>query len=106
MVALFGLPALLLLVEPRRWRTRHALLLIAPFLLMIAVIAYGTVGENWPLTHARRLYPEVPVLALFVALSWRRLLRPSRSAVVLAVVFTLVLTAAWIDLAGRFLLPG
>jgi 4-amino-4-deoxy-L-arabinose transferase-like glycosyltransferase len=99
----FGLPLLLLAAEPRWLRSRQAIFLVAPFVLGLAVIGYVTVFENWPIMEGRRLYPELPALAIFAALSWRRLLRPAHAPIVLAAAFSIVLTAVWIDLAIRHL---
>jgi 4-amino-4-deoxy-L-arabinose transferase-like glycosyltransferase len=103
-VAVFGLPVLLLLVEPRWLRSRHALLLAAPFLLGIAMVGYVTLVENWPIGNSRRLYAELPALALFTGWSCLRLFRSSRVAPALAATSSGVLTAAWVDLTSRFLL--
>jgi 4-amino-4-deoxy-L-arabinose transferase-like glycosyltransferase len=99
-VALFGLPAVLLAVEPRWLRTRHAALLVAPFLLGIAMVGYVTLVENWPIASSRRLYAELPALALFAGLSWVRLFRSSRVAPTLAIASSAVLAAAWVHLAN------
>lgn len=103
-VALFGLPTLLLVVEPRWLRSRHAALLVAPFLLGIAMVAYVTLFENWPIASSRRLYAELPALALFAGVSWVRLFRSSRVAPALVVASSLVLAAAWFDLANTNLI--
>jgi hypothetical protein len=102
-VALFGLPVLLLVVEPRWLTTRHAALLVAPFVLGIAMVAWVTLVENWPIASSRRLYAELPALALFTAVSALTLFRSRRAAVVLAVGSSLVLAAGWVDLTTRFL---
>jgi 4-amino-4-deoxy-L-arabinose transferase-like glycosyltransferase len=99
----FGLPLLLLAAEPRWLWSRQAIFLVAPFVLGLAAIGYVTVFENWPIMEGRRLYPELPALAIFAALSWRRLLRPAYAPFALAAAFSVVLTAAWIDLAVRHL---
>jgi 4-amino-4-deoxy-L-arabinose transferase-like glycosyltransferase len=103
-IALFGLPVLLALVDPRRLWGRHAALLLAPWLLGLAMVAYVTLTEDWPIGSPRRLYPELPALALFTAASCLWLFRSSRAAVALAVASSLVLAAAWVDLTSRFLL--
>jgi hypothetical protein len=102
--AIFGLPVLLLLVEPQWLRTRHAGLLVAPFLLGIAMVGWVTVVENWPIASSRRLYPETPAVALFAAFACLRLFRAPGVALVLAAVFSLVLAMTWVDLSIRFLL--
>lgn len=103
-VALFGLPVLLLLVEPRRLLTRHAGLLLAPFLVALAMVGWVTLVENWPIGTSRRLYPETPTLALFTAVCCMWLFRSIRAAVALAATSSLVLVAAWAELAERHLL--
>jgi 4-amino-4-deoxy-L-arabinose transferase-like glycosyltransferase len=103
-VALFGLPVLLLLAEPRWLRSRQALLLVAPFALGIAMVAYVTLAENWPIASSRRLYAATPALALFAAFACLQLFRTRRPAVVLAIAFTVVLAGGWIDLSTRFLI--
>jgi 4-amino-4-deoxy-L-arabinose transferase-like glycosyltransferase len=103
-VAALSLPALLLIVEPQRLRTREAGLLVAPFALGFAFVAYATLIENWPITEARRLYPMWPALALFGAIGWLALLRSRRAAAALAVGSAGTLALAWVDLTSRFLL--
>jgi 4-amino-4-deoxy-L-arabinose transferase-like glycosyltransferase len=102
-VAVFGLPLLLLLAEPSWLKTRHAALLVAPFVLGVLMVAYVTLFENWPIASSRRLYAELPALALFTAVSALTLFRTNRPALVLAVASTLVLTAGWVDLTTRYL---
>jgi 4-amino-4-deoxy-L-arabinose transferase-like glycosyltransferase len=102
--AIFGLPVLLLLVEPHWLRTRHAGLLVAPFLLGIAMVGWVTLVENWPIASSRRLYAETPAVALFAAFACLRLFRTPGVALVLAAVFSLVLAVSWVDLSIRFLL--
>jgi 4-amino-4-deoxy-L-arabinose transferase-like glycosyltransferase len=103
-VAVFGLPVLLLLVDPGEIRRRQAFLLAAPFLLGFAMVAWVTLVENWPIGTSRRLYAETPALALFAGFSCLQLFRSKRVIVVLAVASSLVLAAAWVDLTSRFLL--
>ena len=103
-VALFGLPVLLALVDPRRLWSRHAALLLAPWLLGLAMVAYVTLTEDWPIGSPRRLYPELPALALFTAASCLWLFRSARAAIALAAASSVVLAAAWVDLTSRFLL--
>jgi 4-amino-4-deoxy-L-arabinose transferase-like glycosyltransferase len=102
--ALFGLPVLLLLSEPRWLRSRHALLLVAPFALGILMVGYVTLAENWPIASSRRLYAETPALALFAAFACLRLFRATRTALVLGIASAAVLTAGWVDLSTRFLI--
>jgi 4-amino-4-deoxy-L-arabinose transferase-like glycosyltransferase len=101
--AIFGLPVLLLLVEPRWLRTREALLLVLPFVLGMAMVGYVTVVENWPIASSRRLYAETPAIALFAGLACLQLFRPARTTLVLAAVLSVVLLASWVDLASHFL---
>ena len=103
-VAMLALPALLLVTEPWRLRTRAAALLVGPFLLGFVLVAYATLAENWPITEARRLYPAWPALALFAAISWLALFRSPRVAPILAATASAVLAASWVDLTSRFLL--
>jgi 4-amino-4-deoxy-L-arabinose transferase-like glycosyltransferase len=103
-VAVFGLPLLLLLVEPRQARTRQALLLAGPFVLGFAMVAWVTLVENWPIGTSRRLYAETPALALFAGYSCLALFRSPKALEVLAVASSLVLVVAWVDLTSRFLL--
>ncbi len=102
-VAIFSLPVLLVLTEPRWLRTRHAALLLAPFVLGIAMVAYVTLFENWPIASSRRLYAELPALALFTAVSALTLFRSRRTALTLAAVSSVVLVAGWVDLTARYL---
>jgi 4-amino-4-deoxy-L-arabinose transferase-like glycosyltransferase len=101
--AFFGLPLLLLVVEPSRLRSRPFLLLAAPFLLGMAMIAYVTVAQDWPITLPRYLYPALPPLALFAAISWSRLLRPARAPIAVAAISALIATVAWADAIGRYI---
>jgi 4-amino-4-deoxy-L-arabinose transferase-like glycosyltransferase len=101
---IFGAPVLLWIVEPRWLRSRHTWLLVTPFVLGAAMIAYSTVVEDWPLTLPRYLYPALPALALFTALSWTRLLRVQRASIALATLCALVGTVAWVDSVDRYLL--
>ncbi len=103
-VMVFGLPVLLLIVEPRWLLTRHALLLLAPFVLGLAMVGWVTLAENWPIGTSRRLYAELPTLALFTGISCLQLFRSRRVAPALAATASLVLAASWVDLTSRFLL--
>jgi hypothetical protein len=102
-VAIFGLPLLLVAVEPRALKTRHALLLAAPFVLGFLMVSWVTLVEQWPIGSSRRLYAETPALALFTGLACLRLFRSERALLALSVASSLVLGAAWIDLTTRFL---
>jgi 4-amino-4-deoxy-L-arabinose transferase-like glycosyltransferase len=101
--AIFGAPLLLWVVEPRWLRSRQTWLLVTPFVLGTAMVAYSTVLEDWPLTLPRYLYPALPALALFAALSWTRLLRLQRASIALAIMCALVGAVAWADSVGRYL---
>ena len=101
--AVFGFPLLLLVLEPRWLKSRHVLLLAGPLVLAIAMIAYSTVIENWPLTLPRYVFPALPPLALFAALSWSRLLRPPSAPLVLSALCSLAIAVVWIDSIGRYL---
>jgi 4-amino-4-deoxy-L-arabinose transferase-like glycosyltransferase len=103
-VAIFGLPLLLLLIAPRRVWTRDAALLLAPFVLGVAMVGYVTLFENWPIASSRRLYAELPALALFTAVSCLCLFRTARTTLVIAATSTVVLAASWVELTNRFLL--
>jgi 4-amino-4-deoxy-L-arabinose transferase-like glycosyltransferase len=103
-VATFGLPVLLLVAEPRWLMTRHATLLVAPFVLGIAMVAWVTLVENWPIASSRRLYAELPALALFTGFSAVTLFRSTRTALALAAACSLVLAAGWVDLTARYLI--
>jgi 4-amino-4-deoxy-L-arabinose transferase-like glycosyltransferase len=103
-VAIFGLPVLLLLVEPSRVTSRQALLLAAPFVLGFAMVAWVTLVNQWPIGSSRRLYAETPVLALFAGFACYQLFRSDKAIAVLTVASSLVLVAAWVDLTSRFLL--
>ena len=103
-VAIFGLPLLLLLVEPRRVTARPALLLAGAFVLGFAMVAWVTLVENWPIGTSRRLYAETPALALFTGWCCIQLFRRERALEVLAALSSLVLIIAWIDLTGRNLI--
>jgi 4-amino-4-deoxy-L-arabinose transferase-like glycosyltransferase len=103
-VAIFGLPVLMLLTVPSRLVTRDAALLLAPFVLGIAMVGYVTLFENWPIGSPRRLYAELPALALFTAVSCLCLFRTTRTTLVIAATSTVVLAASWVDLTNRFLL--
>jgi 4-amino-4-deoxy-L-arabinose transferase-like glycosyltransferase len=101
--AVFGFPLLLFVLEPRWIKSRHALLLAGPLVLGIAMIAYSTVLENWPLTLPRYVFPALPPLALLAALSWSRLLRPPAAPLVLSALCSLTIAVVWIDSVGRYL---
>ena len=103
-VAIFGLPLLLIAVEPGVLRSRQALLLAAPFALGFVMVAWVTLVENWPIASSRRLHAETPALALFAGYACLRLFRFERALDVLAVASSVVLVAAWVDLTSRFLL--
>jgi 4-amino-4-deoxy-L-arabinose transferase-like glycosyltransferase len=103
-VAIFGLPLLLLVIEPSRVTSRQALLLVGPFVLGFAMVAWVTLVEQWPIGSSRRLYAETPALALFAGFACLKLFRSQRVIVVLALASSLVLVAAWVDLTSKFLL--
>jgi 4-amino-4-deoxy-L-arabinose transferase-like glycosyltransferase len=103
-VAVFGLPLLLLAVEPRLLKSRQTLLLVGAFVLGFAMVAWVTLVENWPIASSRRLHAETPALALFAGYACMRLFRSDRVVAVLASTSSLVLALAWIDLTSRYLL--
>jgi 4-amino-4-deoxy-L-arabinose transferase-like glycosyltransferase len=103
-VAIFGLPLLLLAVEPRVAKSRQAFLLGGAFVLGFAMVAWVTLVENWPIATSRRLYAETPALALLAGYACLRLFRSERVIELLAATSSLVLVAAWVDLTSRFLL--
>ena len=102
--AVFGPPLLLLLVEPRWLSKRQPWLLLTPFLLGTAMIAYITVIEDWPLTLPRYLYPALPALAVFAGLSWTRLFQAHRAPAVVATLCAAVSALAWADSIDRNLI--
>jgi 4-amino-4-deoxy-L-arabinose transferase-like glycosyltransferase len=104
--AVFGLPLLLLVVEPARLRTRSFLLLAGPLVLGMAMIAYVTMAQDWPITLPRYLYPALPPMALFAGMSWARLLRSPRAPIAIATISALVCAVAWADAVGRYLDAG
>jgi 4-amino-4-deoxy-L-arabinose transferase-like glycosyltransferase len=101
--AFFGLPLLLLVVAPSWLRSRSFLLLVGPFLLGAAMIAYVTVTQDWPITLPRYLYPALPPMALFAGMSWSRLLASPRAPIAIATISALVCAVAWVDAVGRYL---
>jgi 4-amino-4-deoxy-L-arabinose transferase-like glycosyltransferase len=103
-IAIFGLPVLLLVSEPRWLLSHQTVLLVLPFVLGIAMVGYVTLIENWPIASSRRLYAETPALALFAGFACVRLFRSTRTLLALAAVFSVVLAVAWAVLADRFLL--
>ncbi len=101
--AIFGLPLLLLVLEPARLKTRSFVLLPGPVLLGAVMIAYVTVAQDWPLTLPRYLYPALPPLAVLAAPSWSRLMRSPRAPIAIAAKTALVATVTRIDAVGRYL---
>lgn len=103
-VAIVGPPLLLLLSAPRWRRSREAAFLLAPVALGVAALAIGSLVSDWPLVVPRYLFAVLPALAIFAALSWRRLLRGERAPLVLSMLCVLVLVGSWGHLAYEFLL--
>jgi 4-amino-4-deoxy-L-arabinose transferase-like glycosyltransferase len=101
--AVFAVPVLLWLVEPRWLRRRETWLLVLPYVLGLAMIAYSTVLEDWPLMLPRYLFPALPALAVFAALAWTRLFRLQSASIAVVTMGALVGTAAWADAVGRYL---
>jgi len=101
--AVFAIPVLLWVVEPRWLKRRETWLLVTPFVLGVGMIAYSTVLEDWPLMLPRYLFPAIPTLAVFAALAWTRLLRLERASIAVVALCALVGTAAWADAVGRYL---
>jgi hypothetical protein len=75
-----------------------------PFALGVAMVGWVTVVENWPIGSSRRLHAETPALALFAGFACLKLFRETRTLLVMAASFTVVLAYAWVQLAGRMLL--
>jgi 4-amino-4-deoxy-L-arabinose transferase-like glycosyltransferase len=96
------LPAGALLLDSGvRRRGRELLLLGAPFLLALTMMAATLVLSDWDIFFTRYLYPTLPGVALMAGWAVHRLHR-SPLAVAYAALMFVIPAGAWIYLAGRY----